>query len=209
MKLPLYNQIAKEVGEVEVNDSIFASDVNDKILSQYVYIYLSNQRQSNAHTKTKAEVRGGGKKPFNQKGTGRARAGSSRSPLWKGGGVTFGPTNNINWKRKTTKSFRAAAFRNAFSKLQSNNLIKILEGVQINKEEALTKQALEMINNFENPKKLTIIAFEKNEDLLKSFANLKKNRVISVSELSVYDLLNGGKILIEQKALDYINKWAK
>ncbi|CAG1771971.1 partial 50S ribosomal protein L4, partial [uncultured bacterium] len=140
MNLPVFNQKAKKIEEIEVNDSVFNAPVNDKVLAQYVYVYLSNQRESNAHTKDRSEVRGGGKKPWKQKGTGRARVGSIRSPIWKGGGVTFGPTNQTNWKRKLTKSFKAAAFRNAFSKLNKAGLLNIIDGFEI--KEPSTKEAV-------------------------------------------------------------------
>jgi len=207
MNLPVVDQKAKKVSEVEVNESVFNSAVNDKVLAQYVYVYLSNQRESNAQTKDRSEVRGGGKKPWAQKGTGRARAGSSRSPIWKGGGVTFGPTNKTNWKRKLTKSFRASAFRNAFSKLNKAGLINIVETLEI--KEPSTKDAIEIQSSFENPKKMMIVTSKKNENLIKSFSNIKKTKVVLISEVNVYDLLNGGKVLLEKETLDYINNtWA-
>ncbi len=209
MKLPVFNQKAKEVSEIEVNDSVFASKVNDKVLAQYVYSYLSNQREGNAQTKGRAEVRGGGKKPWNQKGTGRARAGSIRSPIWRGGGVTFGPTNQVNWKKKTTKSFRASAFRNAFSKLVNEGTLRIVDEVSVDEKKPLTKQAIDLAKNFDKAKKILVVAAEKKPALINSVANLKKSKVVLVSELNVYDLLTGGLVLFEQKALDYTNKWAK
>lgn len=207
MNLPVLDIKAKKISEIEVNDSIFNSRVNDKVLAQYIYVYLSNQRESNAQTKDRSQVRGGGKKPWKQKGTGRARVGSIRSPIWKGGGVTFGPTNNTNWKRKLTKSFKASAFRNAFSKLNKEGLINIVDSFEI--KEPSTKEAIDIQKNFENPKKITIITSKKNENLMKSFSNIKKTNVVMVTEVNVYDLLNGGKVLVEKEALDYINNtWA-
>lgn len=207
MNLPVLDQKAKKVSEVEVSDSVFNSTVNDKVLAQYVYVYLSNQRESNANSKDRSEVRGGGKKPWAQKGTGRARAGSSRSPIWKGGGVTFGPTNKTNWKRKLTKSFKAAAFRNAFSKLNKAGLLNVVDTLEI--KEPSTKEAISIQSNFENPKKMMIVTAKKNENLIKSFSNINKARVVLVSEVNVYDLLNAGKVLLEKEALDYINNtWA-
>ncbi len=207
MNLPVLDIKAKKISEIEVNDSVFNSRVNDKVLAQYIYVYLSNQRESNAQTKDRSQVRGGGKKPWKQKGTGRARVGSIRSPIWKGGGVTFGPTNNTNWKRKLTKSFKASAFRNAFSKLNKEGLINIVDSFEI--KEPSTKEAIDIQKNFENPKKITIITSKKNENLMKSFSNIKKTNVVMVTEVNVYDLLNGGKVLVEKEALDYINNtWA-
>lgn len=210
MNLPVYSQKAEKKGDIEVNESVFGSKVNDMVLAQYNYIYLSNQREGNAHTKNRGEVSGGGKKPFAQKGTGRARAGSSRSPIWKGGGVTFGPTNQVNWKRKLTKSFRASAFRNAFSKMNDSKNIMIIDKVVIDSENPVTKQAVDLLNSFKNPKKVTIVTSEKNEKLIESFSNLQSVKVKTITKLSAYDVLTAGKILIEKDALEYINNhWAK
>lgn len=210
MKADLYNQKAEKVGSVDLSDSVFNAEVNDKVLAQYVYIYRSNQRQSTANTKNKAEVRGGGKKPWKQKGTGRARAGSSRSPIWRGGGVTHGPTADVNWKRKTTKSFRRSAFESAFSKVNKAESVKIVDQFQFDSEKALTKQAIDLVKNFGSPKKLTIVSGENNKDLVNSFSNLDKMNVVFVNELNPYTVLNSGMLLVDQKALEYINKnWSK
>jgi large subunit ribosomal protein L4 len=210
MKTDLYNQKAEKVGSVDLSESLFNSDVNDKVLAQYVYIYRSNQRQSTANTKNKAEVRGGGKKPWKQKGTGRARAGSSRSPIWRGGGVTHGPTSDVNWKRKTTKSFRRSAFESAFSKVNKADAVKVIDQFQFDSEKALTKQALDLVKSFGAPKKLTIVSGENNKDLINSFSNLDRMNVVFVNELNPYTILNAGMLLVDQKALEYINKnWSK
>lgn len=204
MLLPIYNQKAKKVKDVEVSDEIFGTEVNDKVLSQYVYSYLSNQREGNANTKTKAQVRGGGKKPFAQKGTGRARAGSIRSPIWSGGGRAHGPKSNVNWKKATTKNFRAAALRSALSKLISSDKLKLIETLDITENKPLTKQALDISKNFGSPKKLTVITSEMRPVVLNAFANVAKHSVKLVDEVNVYDLLNGGEVLIEESALDSI-----
>lgn len=206
MKVDLYNQKAEKVGDVELNDSIFNAKVNDKVLAQYVYIYLSNQRQGNANTKDKSEVRGGGKKPFAQKGTGRARAGSTRSPIWKGGGVTHGPTSEVNWTRKTTKSFRKSSIKNALSKVAQNETLRLVKNFEVNSKEALTKQAVDMIKSFGAPKKITLVSGERNEDLINSFSNLKKAQVIAVNELNAYNILNSGMLVLDEKALEFINQ---
>lgn len=189
---------------------IETKDLNQKesiVLATALKAYAENSRAARANTKDRSEVRGGGKKPWKQKGTGRARVGSIRSPIWKGGGVTFGPTNQTNWKRKLTKSFKAAAFRNAFSKLNKAGLLNIIDGFEI--KEPSTKEAVEIKANFENPKKLTIVTAKKNDNLVKSFANLPKSNIVMVSEVNVYDLINGGKVLLDKESLEYINNtWA-
>lgn len=204
MKLAVYNQKADKVKDIDVADSVFNADVSDTVLAQYIYVYLSNKRQSNANTKTKAEVSGGGRKPWKQKGTGRARVGSIRSPIWKGGGRAHGPSNEINWSMKTTKNFRKAALRSALSKLNSEKRLKFIEEIKLNTKDSLTKQALDIAQAFGNPKRLTIVTLEKNNELLNAFANINKYSVKLASDVNVYDLLNGGAVLMEEKALDYI-----
>jgi large subunit ribosomal protein L4 len=210
MKADLFNQNAKVIDQVEIDDSVFNSVVNTKVISQYVYTYLSNQRQGNANTKDKSEVSGGGKKPWSQKGTGNARAGSIRSPIWRGGGITHGPTNDVNWRKKTTKKFRKAAIRSAFSQIAKSGMIKVVDTFMIDESKPLTKQAIDTLNSFGNPRKVTLITAEKNVNLLNSFSNINNAKVSLINEINAYDVLNGGMLLIEQKALDYINKnWAK
>lgn len=210
MKTSVYNQKAEQIKEIEIAQNLLEDKVNDKVVAQYVYIYLSNQRQGNANVKDKSEVRGGGKKPYAQKGTGRARAGSIRSPIWRGGGVTFGPSNNVNWKRKTTKNFRASAFRNVFTKLLQEERVKIVDNFDLKAEEKMTKKALELMQNFNNPKKLTIVTSDKKEPLIKAFSNIKNARIITINRLNPYDLLVGGTILLENSALEQISEqWGK
>lgn len=206
MKADLYNQKGKKVGTLEVTDGIFAATPNETVLAQYVYSYLSNQREGNAHTKDRSEVSGGGKKPWRQKGTGRARFGSSRNPIWRKGGVAFGPRNEVNWKKKITKKLKSNAIRSAFSKLTDNKMLNFVEAVKLDSKKPLTRQALDIINSFENPKKVTVITAEVNKELVNAFSNLKNHKVVLVKDLNAYDVLTGGKILIEQEALEYINK---
>jgi large subunit ribosomal protein L4 len=207
MKLSVFDQKAKKIEDIEVDDKFFGGRVNNKVLSQYVYTYLSNQRQSNADTKDRSEVSGGGKKPWRQKGTGRARVGSSRSPLWRGGGVTFGVTNDKNYKKRMTKSFKKAAMRNVFTKLVKDENLNLVKDLKVDSK---TKDALKIVKDFGNPKKLTVVTGEKRKELLTSFANVSNVNVVLISDLNGYDLLNGGKVLLETECLEYIKeKWSK
>ena len=209
MVLPIYNQKAKKVKDVEVSDEIFGATINNSVLAQYVYTYLSNQREGNANTKTKAQVSGGGKKPFKQKGTGRARAGSTRSPIWSGGGRAHGPKNYVNWKKATTKKFRAVALRSALSKLLAGEKLRVIETLNVEESKPLTKQALDISTNFGNPKKMTVITSEMRPGLINAFSNIEKHFVKLVDEVNVYDLLNGGEVLIEESALEFIKLRSK
>lgn len=207
MKADLYNQKGKVVGEIEVEDKVFAANSNETVLSQYVFSFLSNQREGNAHTKDRSEVSGGGRKPWKQKGTGRARVGSSRNPIWRKGGVAFGPRNDVNWKKLIPKKIRRNAIRSAFSKMVADKKLNFVEKIELNKKNPLTKQAVEIVENFENPKKTTIITASLNRELVNAFANLKNHKVIYVKDLNAYDLLTGGKILLEKDSLEFINTY--
>ncbi len=210
MNLDIFDLKAKKVGDFEISNEYKDSKVNQKVLSQYVYIYLSNQREGNAHTKDRSEVSGGGKKPWKQKGTGRARVGSSRSPIWTKGGITFGPRNTANYKRKTTKKFRAAAFRNSLSYLVQTDKLKVVKEISIKSDSKLTKNAVELLSAFGNPKKATLITREQNENLIKSFANLQNVSIITITKVNPYILLNGGIVMFEESALSYFEeKWGK
>lgn len=209
MKLSLKDQNSKKIGDIQVDDSVFKAVVKPEALSTYVYCYLSNQRESNAHTKDRSEVRGGGRKPWRQKGTGRARHGSSRSPIWKGGGVTFGPRNERNYKKKMTKKFKRNVLRQAFSHLIANNQLDVIEDITLDVKKPLTKQALDVKNKFD-AKTLTIVLPKKNETMMQAFGNIQNANVIQIGELSAYDLLTGGRVLLHQDCLGYIkNHWVK
>lgn len=206
MKVDIYTQNGKKAeAQIEVPESVFGAEVNDKLLAQYIYVYLSNQRASIAHTKDRGAVSGGGKKPWKQKGTGRARAGSNRSPIWKGGGITFGPTSDRNWKLEIPRQMRVGAIRSAFSKLLKADSLKFVTEIKLGEKE-LTKQAVKMVEAFGSPKKLTIVVPEKDEQVLKSFSNVEGVKVTRVGELNAYDILNAGQLIILKGSLDYISK---
>jgi large subunit ribosomal protein L4 len=209
MKADLYNQQAKKLSKsVDLDDSVFASKVNEKLLSTYTYIYLSNQRQSNAHTKDRSEVSGGGRKPWAQKGTGRARVGSNRSPIWTKGGVTFGPRNERNFKRILPKKAKQAAFRSVFSQLALNNNLVIVDKFDF-EPTRLANQASKIAQAFA-ARKITVVTAQKDENTIRAFSNIPSAKVKMISEISVYDLMTGGKILLAQDCLSHISdKWGK
>lgn len=206
MKIDIYTQKAKKNGEYDLPFDQKDLEVNDKVLSQYVYIYLSNQREGNANVKDRSEVSGGGKKPWKQKGTGRARVGSNRSPIWKGGGITFGPTNDVNWKLKMNKNFKKASFRNALLKIVKEDTLRVVDSLNIKEDKGITKKASEIRNDFK-ARRVLLVTKEKENNLINAFNNLKKSRVEMVSNISAYDLLNADKVLFEKEALDlFISK---
>ncbi len=205
MKVDVLDQKGKSVKKTDLNDSIFKADINEKVLSQYVYSYLSNQRQSNAHTKDRSEVRGGGKKPHRQKGTGRARSGSNRNPLWTGGGTIFGPTNLRNWKKKLTKKFKKAALKSALSQVVKNESLVIVESINFKEDKPLTKQATDVKDKIAKDAKKVLIVTDGNKEVVHyAFSNIKNAKVVPSTEMSPYDFLTGGLIIVEEKVIKTI-----
>lgn len=189
----------------ELNDAVFAAKVNSSLLTQAVDTFNANQRQSNADVNDRSEVSGGGKKPWKQKGTGRARVGSSRSPLWKGGGKTFGPSNEINYAKKLTKSMRKAAIKAGFTLQAKNGNIAVYEDMELGKEPK-TKEVLKLIKDFSD-KKLLVIQPEMNDILLNAAHNIQTLNVELVSEVNVIDIMKAQKIIILEKSLEKVNEF--
>jgi large subunit ribosomal protein L4 len=189
----------------EVQDSVFATRVNKQLLTQAVNAYLANQRQSNANTKNRGQVSGGGRKPWKQKGTGRARHGSIRSPIWKGGGVTFGPRNEENYKMNISKKMKKAAIRSALSFKAQNKELAVFAGLDTKK----TKDLLNVISNSKLAGKITIVQAKNNPELLSAARNADRIKVMVINELNAYAILNNKNLVILEPALEYINKhWA-
>lgn len=209
MNYAVYSQNGKKAANVEIADSVFAVKVSPRTLAQYVHVYLSNQRQSIAHTKDRGEVSGGGKKPWAQKGTGRARAGSSRSPLWRKGGVTFGPLSERNWKKAMNKKMKQNALRGAFSKHAANETLKIVDSISL-ADTAATKQAAAFLSDNALVGRTIIVLPEYDAVAYKSFSNIPKTKTVLVSELNAYDVISAKNLVVLQPALEYIQThWAK
>lgn len=204
MKAIIYNQQGKESGEALLQKEVFDVKLNPALVHQIAASQMSNKRQNIAHTKNRGEVRGGGKKPWRQKGTGRARHGSTRSPLWKGGGVTFGPRNDRNFKRVVPKKMnKKALFMVLSSKLKDNQLV-VVDNLKI--ESPKTKEfskMLSMVLQGRNGK--TLVAMEAaNKNLSVASKNAKEAKVILVNELNVLDLLNFRNLVISSEAVKKI-----
>lgn len=199
MKIPVYNLDNKEIGTIDVVDKIFGAKWSPDLVHQALVVQQANSRNTVAHTKNRGEVRGGGKKPWKQKGTGRARHGSIRSPLWKGGGVTFGPRKERIFERKINKKMRVAAILSVLSnKFTSKNVI-IVDGFALS---AKTKEFSNSIKNIMAPKTNTTFIFsEKNKGLNKVARNIPKVETISPKSLNVYDLLWPKNIIIDKEAV--------
>jgi large subunit ribosomal protein L4 len=207
MQYPLYNQNADKVGTVELPDSVFNVPLNNDLVYQVALVQMSNKRKVLAHAKTRAEVKGGGRKPWRQKGTGRARHGSIRSPIWKGGGVTFGPTKNINFKKKVNKKMAKKALFIALSeKMRSGNLI-IVDDIKLN--EIKTKEVANILKLFNNKLEkrgsMLIITPSLQKELLRASKNIPKLGVSEIRNLNLLEVLSYKNLFILKDAINFIN----
>ena len=180
IKVKIYNTKAEPVGEIKLADDVFGVKEKGALIHQAFVAQMANERQVLAHTKDRSEVSGGGKKPWRQKGTGRARAGSSRSPIWRGGGVTFGPLKNRNFSKKINKKMKKKAILMALSSKVANNNFVILDKLEIN--EFKTKLFLKIVDNFKNilNNKEKIIKVKDNDKNNQGQAKAKGRRKYSV-----------------------------
>jgi large subunit ribosomal protein L4 len=205
MKLDLVNTSKKKVGELEISDEVLVKEPNLHLAHQLLLLQHTRPFR-NALTKTKGEVRGGGAKPWKQKGTGRARAGSTRSPLWRGGGVTFGP----RFHQITVKMPKRARLKALCSALSAKtDQLVVLDSLPV-LAQPKTKEALALINTFAENKKVLVIIDQNNEDfdaLYKSLSNLPKCRVIHWQNLNVHDLFNSEVTITDQIILKNIEGW--
>jgi len=209
MKVNVYNQEGKEVGEMTLPKEVFGIEANNDLIHQVAVSLAGNQRQISAHAKTRSEVRGGGKKPWRQKGTGRARHGSIRSPLWKGGGVTHGPRNERIFERDIPKKMRRKALFMVLSlKAKSNDLI-ILDGIVL--EKGKTKEMAKVLSSLPCAGKTTLLAMANNDKkLFLSGRNIKGVSVDDARNINVLDLLNHKYLLVTKESIKTIeNTFAK
>ena len=177
--------------KVNLNGDVFGIEPNTQVMFDAVQVYQANKRQATAKTKTRAEVRGGGKKPWRQKGTGRARAGSSRSPLWVGGGTVFGPDGRQNYKLDMNKKSHALALKSALSIKASEKNIVLVDSLTTEK----TKEFIATLKALNVPGKALVVLEEENEAVMNSARNVPGITVVLPNNVSVYDLLNAEKLV--------------
>lgn len=198
----------KSSKQQELNDALFGLKVNDHLLYLAKIRQEANARAGTAHSKTRTEVRGGGAKPWKQKGTGRARAGSRTSPIWRGGGVIFGPRNNVNWTKDMNKKESARAIVSALILSQKENKLTAIE--ELNITQAKTKEIAQLIEatGFAG-QEVVLVAEANSEELTKlkrAARNLVRAKVLSVNELNVKDLLKADQIILSSKAIEEIEE---
>ncbi|EEH96421.1 50S ribosomal protein L4 [Clostridium tertium] len=198
----LFNQEGKQVGDIQLNDNVFGVEVNTDAMHQVVVALLANKRQGTQSAKTRAEVRGGGIKPWRQKGTGRARQGSIRAPQWIKGGIVFAPKPR-DYRMSVPKSMRRVAMKSALtSKVQDGQMV-VLETLAF--EAPKTKKMVEVLKAFD-AKKTLIITGESNEVLYKSARNIADVQIMPVNNINVYDLLKFEKLIITKDAVSKIEE---
>ncbi|HZX21631.1 MAG TPA: 50S ribosomal protein L4 [Clostridia bacterium] len=202
-KVIIYNISGDQVGEIELNDNVFGIEVNEHVLHEAVKNQLANKRQGTQSTKTRAEVRGGGRKPWRQKGTGRARVGSIRSPLWIGGGVTFAPKPR-DYSYRLPKKARKLAMKSALTSKVNNDEIIVLD--ELNIRAPKTKDMVGILKNLNIDKKALIVINEKDEAVIKSARNIPGIKTTSVNTLNVYDILKYDKFIITKDAVQKVEE---
>ena len=203
-KVALYNMSGQQTGEIELNDWVFGCEVNAAVLHQAVTMQLNNQRQGNAATKTRGFVRGGGKKPWKQKGTGRARAGTIRSPLWVGGGTVFGP-HPRKYTFSMPRKVRRLALRSALSSKVNAGELLVLE--DLNFAEIKTKNMVKFLEGFKATEgKSLVVMAEKNEAVEKSAGNIPGVTTLTSLGINVFDLLNHRRVFVTKDAIAKIEE---
>ena len=201
--LKVLDMTGAEVGTIELADSVFAVEVNAAVLHAAVRAYLLNQRQGTQSTLTRTEVSGGGRKPWRQKGTGRARQGSTRSPQWTHGGVALGPKPR-SYRTDLNKKVKKLAMKSALSaKVLENELVVVNEIVAT---EYKTKVMVNMLKALGAEKKALVVLAEKNEMVIKSLANIEGVKVAYVNTINVYDILNCNKLVVVEAAAKKIEE---
>jgi large subunit ribosomal protein L4 len=199
-KIDVYNMEGKKVSDVELNDNVFGIEPNEAVVHSVLVNYLANQRQGTQSTKTRSEVSGGGRKPWRQKGTGRARQGSIRAPQWVKGGIALGPRPR-SYKYTVNKKERRLAIRSVLSsKVLENNLV-VLDKAEM--KEIKTQAMVKTLANLKVEGKTLILLPEKNENVQKSARNIKNVKTTLVNTINVYDLLKYNKLVV---TLDAVKK---
>lgn len=197
----------KEDIKTSLPKEIFDVPMNSDLLHQVVVSQMANRRVAISHTKDRSEVRGGGAKPWRQKGTGRARHGSRRSPIWIGGGVTHGPTNEKKFKKKLPKNVKRKALFIALSEKSRSNLITVVDSFDIN--EIKTKKAIEMLNNLGIKESCLIVLPKIDNNMILSTRNIPKVNVIQAKDINCLDILSSKHLLIDKEGLKVIEETFK
>ena len=202
-KVALYNMEGSQIGDIELNESIFAAEVNTSVLHAIVKNYLANQRQGTQSTKTRSEVRGGGIKPWRQKGTGRARQGSIRATQWIKGGIALGPKPR-DYRYSVNKKLKAIALKSALSAKVNDSALIVVDSIAL--DEIKTKKVCEMLTNLKVNTSALIVTNEKNDNVVKSANNIQGVATTFMGSLNVYDILKYDVMVIAKDAVSKIEE---
>ena len=206
VSVKVLNMAGEQVKDLKLAGSVFAVEPHKQAMFNAVQVEQANSRQATAKTKVRHEVSGGGKKPWRQKGTGRARAGSSRSPVWVGGGTVFGPVGNQNFKLSQNRKEHQLALRSALSLKAPKDLVVVDE---IKFAEKKTKNFVNMLNALKCEVKTLVVVTEIDENLFASVRNVAYAKVVTTDNVSVYDLLNAEKLVMSEAAVKSVEEALK
>jgi large subunit ribosomal protein L4 len=198
----VYNMEGKEVGSIELSDSIFGIEIKPHLVHQAVVLHLANCRQGTQKAKTRSEVSGGGRKPWRQKGTGHARQGSIRAPQWKGGGVVFAPVPR-DYSFKMNKKEKRIALKSVLTEAVSENRFKVIDELKL--DEIKTKRMAEILKNL-NVSKALIIVGEDSDNVVLSARNIEGVQTISPESINVYDILKYGTVIATKSSVEKIEE---
>ena len=203
LKVKVYNQEGAEVKDLELNEAVFGIEPNKQALFDMVLLQRASLRQGTHKVKNRTEVRGGGKKPWRQKGTGRARQGSIRAPQWRGGGVVFGPTPR-SYKFKLNRKVRRLALKSALSTKINDNEFMALEAIKFDAPK--TKEMVKVLANLEAPVKTLIVVDEIDENVARSANNIPGVKLLDARRVNVYDILNSDKLIMTEAAIKSVEE---
>lgn len=207
VKVPVLSMAGEKVGDVTLKGDIFNVEPNKYVMFDAVQVYQANKRQSTAKTKVRSEVSGGGKKPWKQKGTGRARAGSSRSPIWVGGGTVFGPDGRQNYSLSMNKAAHNLALRSALSLKVKEKSVVVFD--ELNLADAKTKSMVAVLKAVNAGKKVLVVLEDENENVIKAARNIVGTMIVPTDNVCVYDLLNVDTVVTTKVAVKKLEEVLK
>lgn len=201
--IKVYNMKAQETGTIELSDALFTAEYNESLIHQAVVTRLANQRQGTKSTLTRTEVRGGGRKPYRQKGTGNARQGSTRAPQWIKGGVVFAPKSRDFSKKMNVTAKRTAMF-SALSRKLNDNEFFVIDDIAV--ENGKTKEMLDFVNAFKFDKSVLVVMCNNDEKVIRSAQNLQKVNTLPVEQLNTYDIVKNAVVVIAKGSIEKLEE---
>ncbi|MCD7892733.1 MAG: 50S ribosomal protein L4 [Erysipelotrichaceae bacterium] len=204
MKVAVYNQEGTQIKDTELNDAVFGIEPNNQAIFDMVLLQRASWRRGTHSVKNRSAVRGGGKKPWRQKGTGRARQGTIRAPQWRGGGVVFGPNTNRNYKLKMNRKVRRLALKSALSQKVIDEELTVLDKLTVDAPK--TKTMIKVLENLEANRKTLIVMDSVDENVALSARNIPGVKVIDSKGLNVYDILDSNKLVMTEEAIQAVEE---